>query len=1302
MASQSLFDSLSNNTRKPTKEGKGKMRTNVRKFRLALSALTLVALLVLVFGAAPGLAADPTTVPSSTMVFEGTLTDNGDGTYTGILAMVDGAGETAAGLGDGVGGYDVYAANGATAWFGDDPGSGPVWTSAAIANNDAWPTWDPDTPDWYQYSLNLYVDGSDYKWAVRNHAGATAANPWSNDPTSYPARGVPMSGLMDWGNGYAEETDVGAYLPGMGTAEIPGGAAGQGGGPHAWDMDWSWGSEMVPLEYPGFEVDITNLGGSYRVTMMPAAAPPNSVASGTMHFEGALTDSGGGVYVGTIAMTDDGFYPSGGFDVYADEGGTAYVQGYYGADPCNAGAVADTYVVGCYGEAHDAYPTTTRGGPWGGWYDPDVPDWNMYELELTADHWYLRYASTSESPMSGVMNWSITYAAETDLGTQDGAHGGSATQGGGAQAWDWDCGWGVEVIPLELPGFEVNVQDLTGGNYHVTLTPAVGPVTNLTTGTTYGTIQTAIDAASDGHTINVAAGTYVEGPQFHIDKNLSIVGADRSTTILKPAGDTGSSGDSRGWFLVDSGVAFNLSDLTLDGTGRLIYQAIRTLGSGTVTNVDFTEIKYNESGPTYSGVGAAVFGDGNVDFINCTFSEMGRIGVLYYGSGITGSTFSGNTYTGKGTGDWLDYALDISAGAVVDVLNSEISECRGVASSDGSTSAGILVTTYYGAGTEATITDNTLTDNTGGIGVGYDASDTSTVVAHSNKISGNTDYGVDSTAPTVDATNNWWGAASGPSGEGPGSGDAVSTNVDYSPWWANESGTSTGTEIPATTSNADAQTAINTAGSGNVVVLRGDRSTPSGGFTVPAGVTVYGEDGKVITPSSSCFTVSGDHVTIANVTCNGLGTGDSGIVLNDYDDFTLKDSEIYGFGDGVHVSGAVNGLLILDNYIHNNSGDGIEFDNATLTSSGYLLQIQGNALRSNGEVGIEDNNSTFNGGDIIAEYNEWGSQGGPTGSGGDGVSITGVDYEPYVFGGIYVDLATQKVREGDDVTVYVKIDAAYLYGVEFDMTFDHTLLLLNSDPTVGAFETGTPGTSCIVTNAATANGDGKIAFDCHRVAPTDAEYTALGAALLTLDFTAQSIVGDQATANIILTDNSVKFGAKPGVDVYVDRATDGNVIVIGSVGVGGAVDLQGRSNNSGATVDLGIGSSHSYNPSSVTSGDSGHYGFSQVWADTYVITIAMDRYLDVTSALARSVTATGDNVVVNELTLLGGDANNDEEIEISDASAIGGAYGETPGGTHWNANADINADNVVDILDLVFMGGNYGLIPSIAYSTWTP
>ncbi len=34
----------------------------------------------------------------------------------------------------------------------------------------------------------------------------------------------------------------------------------------------------------------------------------------------------------------------------------------------------------------------------------------------------------------------------------------------------------------------------------------------------------------------------------------------------------------------------------------------------------------------------------------------------------------------------------------------------------------------------------------------------------------------------VDAECNWWGAVDGPSGEGPGSGDAVTENVDFAPW----------------------------------------------------------------------------------------------------------------------------------------------------------------------------------------------------------------------------------------------------------------------------------------------------------------------------------------------------------------------------------------------------------------------------------------------------------------------------------------------------------------------------------------
>ncbi|MEZ4686938.1 MAG: hypothetical protein R3B47_12990 [Bacteroidia bacterium] len=181
--------------------------------------------------------------------------------------------------------------------------------------------------------------------------------------------------------------------------------------------------------------------------------------------------------------------------------------------------------------------------------------------------------------------------------------------------------------------------------------------------------------------------------------------------------------------------------------------------SGTIDAVCFTEIKYNPS-TNYRGTAVAAFGNDDVDITNSTFDEIGRIGVLYFGTGISGSLFADNTYTGKGTGDHLDYTLDISAGAVVDVYRNTISGNMGTASADGSKSAGVLVSTFFASGTEADIQNNFITGNTCGITVGVNSSETSSVEAHFNDLSGNTLYAISNTSAsdTIAATCNWYGA----------------------------------------------------------------------------------------------------------------------------------------------------------------------------------------------------------------------------------------------------------------------------------------------------------------------------------------------------------------------------------------------------------------------------------------------------------------------------------------------------------------------------------------------------------------
>jgi hypothetical protein len=82
-----------------------------------------------------------------------------------------------------------------------------------------------------------------------------------------------------------------------------------------------------------------------------------------------------------------------------------------------------------------------------------------------------------------------------------------------------------------------------------------------------------------------------------------------------------------------------------------------------------------------------------------------------------------------------------------------------------------------------TFTCNTSTANsTRGVRV-QDQDALTPNIFNNNNIFGNTTWGLlNETGVLVNAENNWWGAADGPSGSGPGSGDAVSADVDFTPW----------------------------------------------------------------------------------------------------------------------------------------------------------------------------------------------------------------------------------------------------------------------------------------------------------------------------------------------------------------------------------------------------------------------------------------------------------------------------------------------------------------------------------------
>lgn len=518
--------------------------------------------------------------------------------------------------------------------------------------------------------------------------------------------------------------------------------------------------------------------------------------------------------------------------------------------------------------------------------------------------------------------------------------------------------------------------DYDGGDGNdVVLTNCAGGIVNNNTGNGYCSIQDAIDAATAGDVIEITAASITEG-QIVIDKSLTIQGLGSSLTKVFSSYVTTGSGHSNpttAWIRTEPGTNVNIKDLSLDGNSNSTIVALRFQSGGSVDGVAFNDIK---SG-AYLGTAVQVL-NGEVNIENSTFTNIGRIGAHFRNGVIVNADISGsfinNIYTGKGVGDWLDYALDISGGVgPLSVEGNRITNNKGVASTDGSTSAGILVSTYFplpnnSVPNNVTIQGNSLSNNYAGVAVGYNAGDMSVVSITGNDIFDN-DYGVTTTGPEVDATNNYWGAPDGPSGEGSGSGDEIDAGINACPFYDGPVATGTltncrvvvyqGTSTTVRSSHMNIQDAIDESTTANGDVITVAAGTYAENVTVNKALDIRGPKYNVagnglgrgageaiVVPAVSGITWTNDaifKVTASDVSINGFTIdGDNPLITTGYSSTTTADIDA---GLGVSVGGTgINNLKVSNNIIQNLTLFAVYGESTNTT--GHL--VQNNLIRDLG------------------------------------------------------------------------------------------------------------------------------------------------------------------------------------------------------------------------------------------------------------------------------------------------------------------------------------------------------------------
>jgi uncharacterized repeat protein (TIGR01451 family) len=308
-----------------------------------------------------------------------------------------------------------------------------------------------------------------------------------------------------------------------------------------------------------------------------------------------------------------------------------------------------------------------------------------------------------------------------------------------------------------------------------------------------GSLRAAVADVCAGGTVDFATGlsgqTIGLTSQLVVDKGLTIAG----NVPISVSGQ----GNTRVLRITD-GVTVTITGLTVrdgnaaSGNGGGIWSA------GSLRLVAVSIMHNSASGASPNGRGGGVYVDsgsatlsGTKVFSNsassygggmCAWQDSATLDVSEGEIRHNSAPWGGGVFVGagratlKGTDVVSNSATSYGGGLFISEGSATLTSTQVVSNSAGSHGGGVAVQKGRATLTRTHVLANRAPDG-GGL---YGLTNLATISANNGCIAYNDDRAVDNGSfGTVNARDTWWGAADGPSGAGPGSGDSVGANVDY-------------------------------------------------------------------------------------------------------------------------------------------------------------------------------------------------------------------------------------------------------------------------------------------------------------------------------------------------------------------------------------------------------------------------------------------------------------------------------------------------------------------------------------------